>query len=347
MKHCWKRAFALVLTAAVLLGVLPVWGSSPDYEWGFVKKVPMKPKYTEEVEHHGTVETLHYTTHSYAMEALAQGDVATAYDDNPDLLPIDRDLLVGDETEFVMEKELLVYLPYGYDPAQPYNVVYALHGTGENETYWIGDGPIGQTTRKLLDRMIDVGECAPFILVTPCYYSIPEDKAELFPDLDTQDMLANVWPMYFWEEMRNEIIPLIDSTYSTYADQDDARDHRGFVGLSRGSMTTINSVMMHELDQFSYFGNFSGVWCDFDAFKATLESDPYKDLEIKFWYNGNGSGDFALEHHEAFKNRVLAEMPDRFVDGDNFAWICFRGGAHAYNAWLPDLYNSMLVFFTK
>jgi enterochelin esterase-like enzyme len=40
-------------------------------------------------------------------------------------------------------------------------------------------------------------------------------------------------------------------------------------------------------------------------------------------------------------------MPDRFVDGENFAWISFKGGAHAYNCWLPDLYNSLLVFFTK
>jgi enterochelin esterase-like enzyme len=160
-------------------------------------------------------------------------------------------------------------------------------------------------------------------------------------------MLANVWPMYFWMEMRNEIMPLIESTYSVYSDEPDARDHRAFAGLSRGSMTAINSIMMHCLDQFAYIGNFSGVWCDFDQFKATLESDAYKDLDVKFWYNGNGTADFSLAHHEAFRDRCLAEMPDRFQDGVNYAWINFKGGAHAYNCWLPDLYNSLLVFFTK
>lgn len=72
-----------------------------------------------------------------------------------------------------------------------------------------------------------------------------------------------------------------------------------------------------------------------------------KDLDVKFWYNGNGTADFSLENHEQFRDLCLSEMPERFRDGDNYAWISFRGGAHAYNAWLPDLYNSLLVFFTK
>ena len=345
------RLFSCLLAAALLLSMASALAESgytaPDYEWKFIKKVPMKPKYTEDVENHGTVETLRYTTHAYALEAVAAGNAVSAHDDNPAILSIDKEALCGDQTEFILEKELLVYLPYGYDPAQKYNVVYALHGTDENETYWIGDCATGSSTLKLIDRMIDQGECAPFILVTPTYYSIPADKADLFTDLNSGDMLANVWPMYFWMEMRNEIMPLIESTYSVYSDEPDARDHRAFAGLSRGSMTAINSIMMHCLDQFAYIGNFSGVWCDFDQFKATLESDAYKDLDVKFWYNGNGTADFSLAHHEAFRDRCLAEMPDRFQDGVNYAWINFKGGAHAYNCWLPDLYNSLLVFFTK
>ena len=351
MKRKLFSTLSLLLIGTLLFGSVVAFAesayASPDYEWAFIKKVPMKPKYTEDVENHGTVEKLTYTTHSYALEAVAEGNVESAYDNNPDILPIDKEALCGDQTEFVLEKELLVYLPYGYDPAQKYNVVYALHGTDEDQNYWIGDCPTGSSTRKLIDRMIEKEECAPFILVTPTYYSIPEEKAELFTDLNNGDMLANVWPMYFWKEMRNEIIPLIESTYSTYGNDTDARDHRAFAGLSRGSMTAINSIMMHCLDQFAYIGNFSGVWCNFDTFKATLESEEYKDLDVKFWSNGNGTADFALEHHEAFRDRCLSEMADRFRDGDNYAWICFKGGAHAYNAWLPDLYNSLLVFFTK
>ena len=346
-----RKMMSLLLAAALLLGAIPALAeggyTAPQYEWSFIKKIPMKQKYTEEVEHHGTVEKLTYTTHSYALEAVASGSYLKAADDNDTTPDVDREALCGDQTEFTMEKELYVYLPYGYDPAEKYDVVYALHGTDAMTDYWIGDNTMGLTTRKVLDRMIEVGECKPVIVVTPTYYSIPADKAEFFPDFWEGDALANVWPMYFWMEMRNEIIPLIDSTYSTYGSDADARDHRAFAGLSRGSMTTVNSIMMHCLDQFAYFGAFSGIWCDFDAFKAALESDEYKDLDIKFWYNGNGSADFSLANHEAFRDRCLTEMADRFVDGENYAWINFKGGAHAYNCWLPDLYNALLVFFTK
>ena len=345
------RIATLMMAVCVLLSGASAIAESAftpaNYEWSFIKKIPMKPKYTEEVEHKGTVEMLTYTTHSYALEAVASGEFLKAEDDNDTTPAIDRELLCGDETEFVMEKSLYVYLPYGYDPSQKYNVVYALHGTDAHEDYWIGDNSMGLTTRKLLDRMIETGECEPCIVVTPTYYSIPEDKAELFPDFWDGDALANVWPMYFWMEMRNEIIPLIDATYSTYGADEDARDHRAFAGLSRGSMTTANSIMMHCMDQFAYYGNFSGIWCNFENFKATLESDEYKDLPVRFWYNGNGSADFSLENHEQFRDRCLSEMSDRFVDGENFAWVNFKGGAHAYNCWLPDLYNSLLVFFTK
>lgn len=346
-----KRIVSLFLAAILLLSAVSALADSTftpaDYNWKFIKKIPIKPKYTEEVEHKGTVEHLTYTTHSYAMEAVASGNFLKAADDNDTTPAIDREKLCGDQTEFLMEKELYVYLPYGYDPAKKYNVVYALHGTDAQGDFWIGDNPMGLTTRKLLDRMIDVGECEPCIVVTPCYYSIPADKMDLFPDYWDGDALANVWPMYFWMEMRNEIIPLIEEKYSTYGADEDARDHRAFAGLSRGSMTTVNSMMLHCLDQFAYYGTFSGIWCDFDTFKATMESDEYKDLPIKFWYSGNGTADFSLANHEAFRDRALTEMSDRFVDGENFAWVNFKGGAHAYNCWLPDLYNSLLVFFTK
>ena len=351
-KHLGKRLSALLLAALMVLSLAASAAESaytaPEYPWSFIKKLPKKAaKYLEEVEHHGTVERLTYTTHSYALEAVAAGSYVKAADDNDTTPAIDREALCGSETEFVMEKELYVYLPYGYDPARKYNVVYALHGTDAHADYWVGESATAKSAIKMYDYMIDKGECGPCIVVSPTYYSIPEDKMDLFPDYWDGDALANVWPMYFWMEMRNEIIPLIDSTYSTYAAEADARDHRAFCGLSRGSMTTVNSIMMHCLDQFAYFGDFSGIWCDFDAFRATLESGEYKDLDIKFWYNGNGTTDFALENHEAFRDRCLTEMPDRFRDGDNYAWICFKGGSHAYNCWLPHLYNSMLVFFTK
>ena len=80
-------------------------------------------------------------------------------------------------------------------------------------------------------------------------------------------------------------------------------------------------------------------------FKAALESDKYKDYAIRFWYNGNGKADIAHDEHDEFCHGVVEAMPDRFTDGENFAWIDLRDGSHAYQSWLVDLYNCMLVFF--
>ena len=264
-----------------------------------------------------------------------------------------------EEHSQVLHKRAIVYLPYGYDENQEYDILYLLHGTGGFEDYWIGDSSTGKVTCNMLDNMIEAGECEPVIVVSPTYYSPTEemgyrkmDPMELFNN--EKDPYADQWPMYFWKELRNDIIPLVESTYSTYAGKDvseaklqKTRDHRGFAGLSRGSKTTVNSGMMHCADLFAYIGSYSGAWADVEAFKEILESEEYRNCDFKYWYNGNGTEDFSLENHEEFLNEVLEKMPDRFSLDKNVAWVVFDGGGHAYNCWIADLYNSLLVFFKK
>ena len=301
----------------------------------FVTSLPLDPSYAEECSEQGKVETLNYTCHSYALEA------------------------VTGESDILIEKSMNVYLPYGYDESQEYDVLYLLHGTGGFEDYWIGDSSTGKVTCNVLDNMMEAGQSGHVIVVSPTYYSPTEemgyrdlDPMELFDN--EKDLYADQWPMYFWKELRNDIIPLVESTYSTYAGKDvseaslqSSRDHRGFAGLSRGSKTTVNSGMMHCADLFSYIGSYSGAWADVEEFKDILESEEYKDYDFKYWYNGNGTEDFSLENHQEFLNEVLEEMPDRFSLDRNVAWVVFEGGGHAYNCWIADLYNSLLVFFKK
>ena len=62
---------------------------------------------------------------------------------------------------------------------------------------------------------------------------------------------------------------------------------------------------------------------------------------------GNGTVDQAHDEHNELCHGVLEALPDRLEDGVNFCWIDFKGGAHAYGCWLPDLYNCMRVFFKQ
>ena len=82
-----------------------------------------------------------------------------------------------------------------------------------------------------------------------------------------------------------------------------------------------------------------------EKLEAALNSDEYKDLPVKFWYNGSGSADMAHDEHQIMAQKVLADMPERFTDGENYCWVEFKGGTHAYNCWLPHLYNCLKVFY--
>ena len=305
------------------------------YEVDFLTSLPMSQSLQAACDQQGTVERMTYETRSYALESLAENE----------------------GKELPMEKELLVYLPYGYDESKQYDVVYLMHGTGDNQEYWLEK--MGTTTRNVLDNMIKDGKCEPTIFVCPTYYSVPEGYPGY--DLSTNDWMnsdpnADLWPMHFWQELRGDIIPAVEAEYSTYAGGDVSeanliatRDHRAFAGLSRGSMTTVNSGMMHCADLFAYIGSYSGIWADFDDFKTALEGE-FAEYEFKYWYNGSGTADTvggAIDNQTEFIENALEQMPDKFQDGKNLAFIVFAGGSHAYNCWIMDLYNSMLVFFKQ
>ena len=330
-----KKILAVALLAAMILSLCFSAMADVYSDAGFIKKIPMKAKYTSGVENKGTVEKITYTCHQYVKEE-------------------------GDE-EFELEKDMYVYLPYGYSPDQEYNVLILMHGGGEDEHFWLSEERMGKSTCNVLDYMVEHGEMAPTIVVAPTSNRGREPGTEAvvhqFSDAVTganqtdenAEPLAP-WRTPFWMEIRYDILPLIESTYSTYAHGDVSeenlkatRDHRGIAGFSMGSGTT-QTTMQYCLDIFAYFGNYSGGG-NREEFFAAMESDEFKDLPILFWYHGNGTNDFALEGHLAWCAAILERMSDRVTDGVNYAYIEFKGGTHSYNCWLIDMYNCLRVFF--
>lgn len=282
----------------------------------------------------GSIVSLNYTAPAYAV----------------------NEMLGKEET---IDKSLQVYLPYGYDEAKQYNILYLLHGTGGKDTYWFFDAE-PETTRNVLDNMIQQGLCDPLIVVTPNYiseikgkeYKIKDEIVAAYAE-ETSDSYLKVrndlWTQFFQYELRNDIMPLVESRFSTYAGRDiseesmiASRDHRAMAGLSRGSMATVRSGMLANLDEISWFGCFSGIWLDFEKLENTLRNT---DFPVHFWYNGTGDGDFAAENHLNFHNEVMEKLSDIFTDGENYVMIVKNGGAHDYPSWITDLYNSLLVFF--
>ena len=311
--------------------------TEPQYKWDFF----YSPDDTKEirntpVEQQGTIEILEYEAPAYMY----------------------NEILGVDET---VAKRMYVYLPYNYDASQQYNIFYLMHGGGENEEFWLGTGERhhGEADSNLLDYMIMNGMCDPVIVVSPCFYSeidsleISGDQLRAYAaEIGDKNLgsLAAMETWFFQYELRNDIIPLIENKYSTYAggDMSDesliaSREHRAFAGFSMGSMTSFHSVMLGNTDVIGYVGCYSGCLTDYDLFKDTQENK-FGEYPVLFWYNGNGLLDQALEEHVEFYNTVTAEM-DRFTDGENSVMIVMPKGKHGWTAWVTDLYNCLLVFF--
>ena len=312
--------------------------TAADYEVPFFYDLESVTELEGECDQKGTVVSLEYETPAYAVNEIL-------------------------DTNQTMSKSVSVYLPYGYDETKQYNVLYLLHGTGGNDEYWLVNEKTGVPTCNVLDNMIAQGLCEPLIVVAPNYYSEIKDKEYKLSDEivaeyaeEVQDPLLvtrnDLWPEFFKEELRNQIIPLIESEYATYANGDVSeenlaatREHRALAGLSRGSMASVRSGLMANTDYIAYFGSYSGVWADFDKFKEILTEGVFKDYPVEYWYNGNGSADFSLENHNEFLKKVTSEMPGKFIDGENFAFVVKEGAEHSYENWITDLYNTLLVFF--
>lgn len=235
-----------------------------------------------------------------------------------------------------LQKRALVYLPYGYEESKPYNILYLMHGTGDDENYWLSTH---HYNKVMLDRMIAAGEIEPLIVVTPTFYV--EDDCK-----DGLDALT----FSFREELRNDLMPAVESKYSTYAESiDDAgfarsRDHRAFAGLSRGSVTTCHSAFCGSLDYFSWFGMFSAFRTPAEYFQKTLQSDAFKDLPIHYLYMTTGNFDFAMPA-QVRGYRMLSGIEPRLRYGVNTSFDMFPMRYHSIGSWHLALYNYLQKIF--
>lgn len=290
---------------------------------GFVTKVPSSA--TKPTTHKGKIEKIEYDTETY----------------DP-----------GNSQK--IQKWANVYLPYDYDPEKKYNILYLMHGGGENADTWIkGDNIYGDYThnKDMINWLFDDGYCEPCIIVNPTFYR-PEGAPEPSNAMDLT--------ILFQYELRNDLIPAVEAKYSTYADGDvsleslkASRMHRGFAGLSMGSNTTYHSAFFGNYDLFAWFAPYSGYFgtengndADADRFNKIIEEGEANGMPLGFIYCGNGSEDFALSGQLDLMQKALVRS-NILVPGRNFDFVIIPGGIHDMNQWHIHLYNTLKIFFTK
>lgn len=254
-------------------------------------------------------------------------------------------------TMAVTTKPAYVYLPYGYDPAKKYDIIYLIHGwTGTAEQYFgLNSWP---QMKNLFDNMIQRGDCRPFIAVSPTWDKDNRSK-------DWNESVAEV--AVFHNEYLNDLIPAVESHYSTYAETFDeagivaSRDHRAIGGFSLGSITTWY-IFEHCFDLQRWFLPMSGDNWHIRMFGGQYEPEAtaaflaevvnasaYKDNFYVWYAVGTRDSRFYQTHNQAL---AMMELPGTF-NPDNFSYHQKEGGQHDFNSVWEFCYNALPFFFPE
>ncbi|WP_029233547.1 alpha/beta hydrolase [Butyrivibrio sp. VCB2006] len=273
------------------------------------------PKYTalRTGQESGTIERITYTTYDYA----------------------------GDGSEYT--KEANIYLPAGYSEDKKYNVMILMHGIGGNEDEW-GMNKSTSRVKAIMDNLAYYGDIEPFIVITP------NGRAGKNAGKSGSAKGSGIESFYlFGKELRNDLIPYIDSHYSTYADYEEgydlsaARAHRAIAGLSMGGMQTINIGIGECLDMFGYFGAFSAAPTSNVAAKtASIISD--SEYPVYYFYNICGKQDRTAYQSSSAAAKTIPALCDKLTEGENFMWQEVDG-AHDFHVWYLGFYNFAQLAF--
>ena len=178
-------------------------------------------------------------------------DDKPAFDDPPAGITTKREGIPHGKLELIeydsktvgTRRKMQVYTPPGYSTDKKYPVLYLLHGIGGDETEWQRFA----TPDVLLDNLIADGKAVPMIIVMPNGRAQKDDRANA-------GMGAAPAFAVFERDLLDDVIPAIQSRYSTYTN----RENRALAGLSMGGGQSLNFGLTH-LDTFAWIGGFSSA----------------------------------------------------------------------------------------
>ena len=249
-------------------------------------------------------------------------------------------------------KYVNVYLPYGYnqsDTSKKYNVLYLMHGGGEDENLLFGGPGQNKDLKKILDNMIARGDIDPLIVVTPTFYKGKNSEAT------------------FHEELVESVISLVETKYNTYLksnsrqDMKASRDHRAFGGFSMGSVCTWYTFI-NCLDYIKYYIPLSGdCWImgsmggssrpreTAEYLANVVRNSGYKAPHDFKVFCATGNQDIAYSNMNP-QIQAMKNITDVFMYSDdpingNFYFMVCNGGTHEWRYINQYIYNILPDLF--
>lgn len=253
-------------------------------------------------------------------------------------------------------KSAVVYLPPNYDESNKYNILYVLAGVHADHTAFFNEAGSEAFLKNIFDHMILNGDVEPFIAVNLAFYP---NKDVTFKNSNAEDLVED-----FNDELREVVIPTMESKFSTYAQSTSAEDlvksrkHRAFSGFSLGGAVCWNTLA-NDLDYFYYFAPMAAG--SLDDYRSSSDSVA-KTLERKMKaldYNKDDFFVFASEGTEDVTYKKMDKLIKQFkkkyshiftfTDTDrtqgNITYKVKQGVDHRYMYAYEYLYNSLRAFW--
>lgn len=344
-----NRLIVVLLFLQLLLSSCGRREMSADSRMNEVENVPEQAEVTGDIE--GRMEIMNYETitagelpeklslipQEYFAKAEKPGTLEEfAYDT--------FESMTYEQKTAVLHKRAIVYLPYGYSEDTQYNVFYLMHGGWSDETAYLGtpDNPSG--FKNVLDHAMEEGKIQPMIIVCPTYNNESEEDSSDYS-------LAIRLTDHYHNELVNDLIPAVEGTYSTYAEDTTlegiqaSRDHRAFGGFSMGSVATWRTFQ-YCLDYFRYFMPSSGNLTSDGEYMASIVRDSSHEWNDFFIFAATGTDDFASP---AFKDQIQAmagavDGTFRYANNEaegNLYFLEQEGGTHSGEYALEYFYNGL------
>ncbi len=245
-----------------------------------------------------------------------------------------------------LQKRAVVYLPYGYNEQEKYNVFYLMHGGWSNETTTLGTSEAPSAMKNVLDNAISEGRISPLIVVCPTYNNTSSEDSASYS-------LALQLTRNYHNELINDLIPAVEGKYNSYAESTSAedliaaRDHRGFGGFSMGSVTTWRTFE-YCLDYFRYFAPSSGSLTTDGSYMDNIVKNSGYAWNDFFLVTMTGTEDFAASAFEQQIENMRNYDSFRYSDAEKDGNLTFRikeGYSHNGTASTEYVYNALLWFW--
>ena len=257
-------------------------------------------------------------------------------------------------------KYMEVYLPYGYDESQQYDVLLLYCGLKIPYNSFTTDVKIeGRlqtrdtiTMCNLYDNMIREGLCKPMIIVSISSYTMNSSRG-WSADYNENDSYKEGALDKFWDTSlvtRESIFPYIIDNYSTYArssapeDIRAARRHFAIGGFSNGGYFSFCGGMGELYDYCSAFVPMAGSILGSTVGKTLYENGEQYPIDLAYVICGK-TDPWAYTKTIQDYTDLRDTCPGYLVEGENLLWG-EPEYAHDWATGSIGLYNSMQLLFT-